>query len=186
VVEDRKRDVDEQQARNGFVDAAILSECAGEQYPQAAADHAGGDHRELYDERRGCGHCERDRRGGERAHQERAFAADDDEAQLRRQRRAQRGQYQGRRAAQRVLPGEPGAERALIHVEVKVERVLAEQRDKDAEHHERASQRRARDQDIFDGRTVTLEESGIGGRRDGRRVRHVGGHEVAPITPSTR
>ena len=36
---------------------------------------------------------------------------------------------------------------------------------------------------------MTLQESGIGGRRDGghlRWVRGVGGHEVAPITPSTR
>ena len=102
----------------------------------------------------------------QRADQQRAFAADDDQAELRRQRRAQRGQDQRRRARQRVLPGEPGAERALVHVEVEVERVLAEQRDEDAEHDERADQRRARDQDVFDGRAVSA--GGIRHRRPER------------------
>ena len=96
---------------------------------------------------------------------------------------------QRRGAGQRVLPGEPGAERALVHIEVEVERVLAEQRDEDAEHRERADQRRARDQDVFDARTVALEEAGIGGRGYPdrlERIRRVSCHEVAPITPSTR
>ena len=70
---------------------------------------------------------------GQRADQQRAFAADDHQAELRRQRGAQRGQDQRRGAGQRVLPGEPGAERALIHVAVEIERILAEQRDEDAE-----------------------------------------------------
>ena len=122
------------------------------------------DHRELHDERRRPLHRQRGAGGRQRADQERAFAADDDHAELRRQRRAQRGQDQRRGARQRVLPGEPGAERALVHVEIEIERVLAEQRDEDAEHRERADQRRARDQDVFDGRAVALEEAGIGGR----------------------
>ena len=94
-----------------------------------------------------------------------------------------------RGARQRVLPGEPGAERALVHVEIEIERVLAEQRHEDAEHRERADQRRARDQDVFDGRAVALEEAGIGGRSNSDRldrIRRLSCHEVAPITPSTR
>jgi hypothetical protein len=87
------------------------------------------------------------------------------------------------------LPGEPRAERAVVHVEIEIERILARQRDEDAEDHERAGQRRARNQDVFDGAAVALQETRIGGRRNGDRlcdIRHVSGHEVAPITPSTR
>ena len=100
---------------------------------------------------------------------QRAFAADDDHAELRGQRRAQRGQDQRRRARQRVLPGEPGAERALVHVEIEVERVLAEQGDEYPEHAERGDQRRARNQDVFDGPAVALEKSRIRGRSDRSR-----------------
>jgi len=142
--------------------------------------HDKGWHR-LQPKRHGC--------GSQRADQKRAFAADDHHAELSGQRRAQRREDEGRGARQRVLPGESGAERALVHVEIEVERVLAEQRDEKTEDHERAGKRRARDQDVFDGCAVTLEESGIGGWSGCdrlERIRHVSGHEVAPITPSTR
>ena len=92
---------------------------------------------------------QRGRGGGERPHQQRALAADDDEAELRRQRRAQRGEDERRRAGERVLPGEPGAERALVHVEIEIERVLAEQRDEDPERDERRHQRERGDDDVF-------------------------------------
>src|SRR4030081_1451750 len=41
MVEDGERDVDQQQARNRFIDAAVLTKPAGEHDPQPAADHAG-------------------------------------------------------------------------------------------------------------------------------------------------
>jgi hypothetical protein len=83
----------------------------------------------------------------------------------------------------------PGAEGALVHVEIEIERIFAEQGDEQAEDRERADQRRARDQDIFDRSAVTLEESRIGGRSYRDRlagIRRVCRHEVAPMTPSTR
>ena len=87
--------------------------------------------------------------GGQRADEQRALAADDHHAELRRQRRAQRREDQRRRARQRVLPGEPGAERALVHVEIQVERILPEQRDEDAEQHQRRRQGERGDDDVF-------------------------------------
>ena len=104
-------------------------------------DHAGERHRRSA--RPAAAHpAAAARRGrGQRPHQQRAFAADDHQAELRRQRRAQRREDERRGAGQRVLPGEPGAERALVHVEIEVERVLAEQRDEDAERDERRQQR---------------------------------------------
>src|SRR5579863_7326701 len=40
MVEDRQRDIDEQQARYRFIDAAILTKSAGEHDPEPAGDHA--------------------------------------------------------------------------------------------------------------------------------------------------
>jgi hypothetical protein len=77
----------------------------------------------------------------------------------------------------------------LVHVKIQIERVLAEQSHEYAEYGERADQRRARDQDVFDGGALALEEAGIGGRSNSGRIdgiHRVSGHEVAPITPSTR
>src|SRR4029453_9877608 len=54
-----------------------------------------------------------------------------------------------RRAGQRILPGEPGPEGALVHVEIKVDRVLAEQRDEDAERDQCRRQRKRGDDDVF-------------------------------------
>ena len=121
-------------------------------------------------------------RRGERPDQKRAFAADDDHAELRRQRRAQRRQDQRRRPRQRILPREPGAERALVHVEIEVERVLAEQRDENPEQHKRRRERQGGDDDIIRrrrqaGRAPLARRSKWGVRRS---------HDVAPITPSTR
>ena len=189
MVEDREPDIDQQQARDRLVDAAILPERARKRDPEPAARDAGANHRNLHHQRRRPRHGQSDRGRGQGADQQRAFAADDDHAELRGQRRTQRRQDQRCGACQRVLPGEPGPERALVHVEIQIERVLAEQRHEYAEYGERADQRRARDQDVFDGRAVALEEAGIGGRSNSdrlRRIRRVSGHEVAPITPSTR
>ncbi len=139
LVEDRKRDIDQQQARDRLVDAAIVLQAPGQRDPQPASRHAGHDHGELHDDRRRIRQRQRRRGGGERAHEQRALAADDHESELRGQRGAQRREDQRRRAAQRVLPREPGAERALVHIEVEIDRVLAEQRDENAERHERAT-----------------------------------------------
>ena len=56
------------------------------------------------------------------------FTADHQQPELHRQRRAQRRQHQRRRALQRVLEGEPGAERAAEHHLVDVQRVQAIER----------------------------------------------------------
>jgi hypothetical protein len=189
MVQDRERDIDQQQAGNRFIDAAVLPQAPRQHDPEAAADHPGTNHRNLHDQRRRPWHRQRRAGGGERADQERAFTADNHHTQLRGQCRAQRGQDQGCGAGQGVLPGEPGPERALIHVEIEVERALAEQGHEYSEHRERADQRRARNQDVFDGAAVALEEAGIGGRSYSDRlhwIRRVCCHEVAPITPSTR
>ncbi len=104
VVEHRERDIDQQQARNRFVDAAILAQGSGQHDPQTTADHARAGHRHLHHQRRRGLQRQRCAGGGQRADQKSAFAADDDHAELRRQRRAQRGQDQRRRAGQRILP----------------------------------------------------------------------------------
>ena len=149
MVEQRERDIDQQQAGDGFVDAAVVLQAARQRDPGAADRHAGKRHCHLHDQRRRTLQQQRGRGCGQRPHQQRAFATDDDEAELRRQRRAQRREDERRRAGQRVLPGEPGAEGALVHVEIEVERVLAEQRDEDAEGDERRHQREERDDDVF-------------------------------------
>ncbi|MGY3573658.1 hypothetical protein ACVMB1_000862 [Bradyrhizobium sp. USDA 4504] len=189
MVQNRKRDIDQQQARDRLVDPAILPQAARQRDPEAAADHARDHHGDLHHDRRRALHRQRRRGRRQCADQKGAFATDDHHAELCRQRRAQRGQDQRRGAGQRVLPGEGGAERAVIHVEIQIERVLAVERDKAAEHRERADQRRGRDQDVFDARAVALEESGINGRSDAGRLhrfRRFRRHAVAPITPSTR
>ena len=103
---------------------------------------------------------QRGRGRGQRAHQQRALAADDDEAELRRQRRAQRREDERRCAGQRVLPGEPGAEGALVHVEIEVERILAEQRDEDAEGDERRHQGERGNDDVFRRAADAIGEGG--------------------------
>ena len=149
MVEDRERDIDEQQAGDGLVDAAIVAQAAGQRDPERRPRHAGDRHRHLHHERRRVGQQQRGRGRGQRADQQRALAADDHHAELRRQRRAQRRQDQRRRARERVLPGEPGAERALVHVEIEIDRILAEQRDEDAERDQRRHQGERRDDDVF-------------------------------------
>jgi hypothetical protein len=189
MIEDREADIDQEQARDRLVDTAVLPERARKRDPEPAAHDAGANHRNLYQQRRRPRHGQGDRCRGQGSDQQRAFAADDDHAELRGQGGTQRRQDQRCRACQRVLPGEPGAERALIHVEIQIERVLAEQCHENAEYGERADQRRARDQDVFDGCAVALEKTGVGGRRDCDRldrIRSLSCHEVAPITPSTR
>src|ERR1700737_692990 len=51
MVEDRESDVDEQQAGDRLVDAAVLTKPARQRDPKPAADHAGSSHRELHDKR---------------------------------------------------------------------------------------------------------------------------------------
>ena len=189
MIEHGERDVDQQQAGNRLIDAAVLPQASREHDPEAAAKHSGAYHRGLHDERGRPWHRERRRRRRECADQERAFAADDHHAELRRQRRAKCGQDQRRRARQRVLPGEPGPECALVHVEIKIERIFSEHGHEYAEQAERAEKRRARNQDVFDGCAMALQESRVGGRSYSGRIHGIGCvccHEVAPSTPSTR
>ncbi len=189
MIEDRERDIDQQQTRDRFVDAAKLPKPAREHDPETSAQHAGAYHRELHHYRRCPLQHQRCTGGGQGANQERPFAADDDHAELGGQSGAQRRQDQRRRARQTVLPGKPGSERALVHEEIEIERVLAEQEHEQPEYAERGDQCRARDQDVFDRGAVALEKSGIGGGSYRDRIdgfRHVSCHEVAPSTPSTR
>ena len=88
---------------------------------------AGQRHADLRRQRRACAPCAVSDHGcGQAAEHERAFAADDDEASLRRQRHAQRRQDQRRGALQRVLPREAAAESAFVDERVDFERILAD------------------------------------------------------------
>ena len=69
-IEDRQRDIDEQQARYGLVDAAILAQRPRQHDPQSAADHAGACHADLHQKRRRGGHGKRRAGRGQRAHQQ--------------------------------------------------------------------------------------------------------------------
>ena len=54
---------------------------------------------------------------------------------------------------------------------------------------ERGDKCRARNQDVLDLRAPALQKACIRGRRDGGRINRIGrlrGHDVAPMTPSTR
>ena len=189
VVEDGKRDVDEKQARDRLVDPPVVAQSARQHDPQSPADHAGAGHAELYRKRRGPLHHQRGGGGEKGADQKGAFAPDDDHAELCGQGGAERGQDQGGGTRQGVLPREPGAERALVHVEVEIERVLAKQEDEQPEHSQGGGNRRHRNQDEFDLAAVVLQKtpSDRGRRRcSGDRILDVSGHEVAPITPSTK
>jgi hypothetical protein len=135
-------------------------------------------------------HRERGTGGAQRADQKRALAADDHHAELRRQRRAERGENERRGAGQRVLPGEPGAERALVHIEIEIERVLPERRDEDAEQHQRGQQGQHGDDDIFRRAAELTDKRGQAKEFAQPRLHNgcadIGLHEVAPMTPSTR
>jgi hypothetical protein len=151
MIEQRQRDVDEQQARDCFVDAAVLPQRARQRDPQAARNHAGAGHGDLHRERGRAGQRQRGAGRSQRPHQQRTLPADNHHAELRRQRRTQRGQNQRSGAGERVLPGEPRPKRALIHVEIEVERVLAEQRDKHPEQRKRCDERQRWDYNHFGG-----------------------------------
>ena len=88
MVQNGERDVDQQQAGDRFVDAAIVPQRAGEHDPQPTADDSSAHHRELHGNRRHRRQRERGARRGQGSDQQRAFAADDDEAELCRQRAA--------------------------------------------------------------------------------------------------
>jgi hypothetical protein len=135
-------------------------QATGERDPRPAHRHGREHHRTLHHERRRAREEQRGRGRGQRSHQQRAFAADDDEAELRGERRAERGEDERGGARQRVLPGEPGAERALIHVEIKIDRVLPEQRDEDAERDQCRRQRKRGDDDVFRRAADPLGERG--------------------------
>jgi hypothetical protein len=149
IVEDRQRDVDQQQARDGFVDAAVLAQRARERDPEAAGQHAGDRHHEIDDQRRRPLKDERRRGRAQCAHQQSPLTADDHHAELRRQSRAQRRQNERRGARERVLPGEPGAEGALVHIEIEVGGILAEQHDKDPERDQSRENGERGDGDVF-------------------------------------
>ena len=97
-----------------------------------------------------------------------------------------------RGARQRVLPGEPGAERALIHVEIRSSGFLPNSATKMPNSTSDASKRERGDDDVF--RRAAESCGRNGGRRrnsptpDLQRTGRadIGFHEVAPITPSTR
>ena len=130
-------------------DSAVVLQCPGQRNPQAARGHAGERHRELNRDRRRIRYNQRRRRGGKRPDQQRSFPADDDETKLCRQCCTEGGENDRRRAAQRVLPREPGAEGPLVHVKIEVSRVLARQGDENPECRQGCRERERRNYNVF-------------------------------------
>ena len=125
------------------------------------------------------------------------LAADDDEAELGRQRHAGPSAA-GRCPLQGILPREPGAEGAPVHQRIGFQRVGSGQRHEDAEDDGRRQQRSDRDQDGFGTAAQRVErESGNGdtavwGRRrprspssrsSGGRADDAFGQPVHPFKP---
>ncbi len=126
MIEDRERDRDEQQARNRLIHTAVMAQAPGERDPKPATRHSGKRHCDLNEHRWRRRHHQRRSGRRERANQERTLSADDHHAELRGKSRAQRREDQRRRARQCILPREPAAKRALVHVEIEVQGILAE------------------------------------------------------------
>jgi len=106
--------------------------------------------------------------GGEAPEHERALPADHHEPDLGGQGHAERGEDEGRRPDQRVLPGERGREGTPVDQRVHLERVLVQRGDEEAEQHH--GRREGGD----------WEDDGLR-----RRPTLLPGHTL-PITPSTR
>ena len=133
MIEQGYRDIGQQQTGDGLVDAAVLPKRTRECDPQPAQQHGEQRHCQLHQDRWHAAEImPRDGRG-QSAEYQRAFAADDHQPCLRRQRDAERGEDQRRGAHQRILPGEGAAERALVHERIDLERILAQHRDEDPE-----------------------------------------------------
>ena len=90
-----------------------------------------------------------DGRGSKAAKHQRAFAADDDKADARRQRHAQRGQDQRRGTLQRVLQRKRGAEAAALDELEKLDRRLAQREQQQRKQKSGDTQRQQRDHDVF-------------------------------------
>jgi hypothetical protein len=106
VLEQGNGQVAQQQAGDGFVDAAPLPQPARQRDPHRAGQGGGQQqHRRARAARRQRQGI-RQRGSGQAAQHQRAFAADDGEPGARRQRHAQRRQHQRRGALQRVLDRE--------------------------------------------------------------------------------
>ena len=185
MVQERDGDIDEEQAGDRLVDAAIMAQAADQRDPGAAREHAGASHGELDRERRAT--RQREPGGGRRqpADDEGALAADDDHAELRRERGAERGQDEGRGAGQRVLPGEPGAEGAAVHEPIELERVDAREGDEDAEQHRRGEERQKRHRDGLGGAARTVAAA-VHRPSPFSPIATVMAQEVEPMTPSMR
>ena len=122
-------------------------------------------------------HRDRDGRGGEAAKHERPLAADHDEADARGDRHRERRQDQRRRALQRVLERERGAEAAAPDIGDEIDRRLADRQQKDSEQRRRDREREQRDDDIF--RIGAQLQREVGTARSATRLRS--GHEAAPV-----
>ena len=92
-------------------------------------------------------------RGSKAAEHERAFAADDHQADARRQRDAERGQDQRRRALQGILQRERRAESAALDELEKFDRRLSERQQEQREQQRRDPERQQRDDDVFGATT---------------------------------
>jgi hypothetical protein len=137
VLEDADGDVGQQQAADGFVDAAVLAQPPREHDPQRAGECAcDADHHRAHDIG-GQRHRMRERGAGQAAEHQRAFTADDDQPRARGQRHAQRGEHQRCGALQGVLPREPVAERALEERRPHLHRIDAGKGDEHAEQQQR-------------------------------------------------
>jgi len=186
MVEDRKRDIDQQQARDRLVDAAILPKRTGGMIHRPPRVHRRTPSRFAHRRRR-----------------PRHASATDvaDSAPIRSAPSPpmitmpiapaapctrQSGSTAPRASA--YLPGEPGPERTLVHVEIEIERFLPN-RATNIPNTASAPTSAAPGSGCIRCWRRTLEEAGIGGRSNSdrrRRIRRVSCHEVAPSTPSTR
>ena len=202
-VHDRDADVSQQQRRDGLVDAARVPEIAGDSDPDGADNERGRHHDGDYDDRRdGADHRHGDRRRGEAAEHQRAFATDHDQADARGDRHRERRQDQGRGALQGILKRERGPETAAPDVIDEFGGRFSNRQEEQRKQYRRHQQREHRDGDIF--RICAEPNSKIvaHGRRRGRLSRpqrrrqftrrrgsrtHVAPAQVIePTTPSSR
>jgi hypothetical protein len=143
-------DVEHQQRRDGFVDAAVVAQRADAADPQPARQHGGERHHaEQQETGRPVDHRNGDRGSGKAAEHQRPLAADNDEPEPRRDGHAQRRENERRGAHQRVLPGKAGAEAAAPDQREEVHRRLAQQQQEHREKDARHDQRQQRNDHIF-------------------------------------
>ncbi len=185
VVEERDGDVAQEQRGDGLVDPATVAQPAGKADPEPAGERARQRHSREARHGRDAGERRAGRRGSQPAEHEGPFAADDDEPELRRQRHAERGEEEGRRALQRVGDGEGRAEAAAPDEAREFGRRVSLQAEEQREGGEACEDREDRQEDGLDPPAGGVREPAHGRGQGGGEI-EAHGCRSARLRPSSR